>query len=110
MTALAGEPLPVEFQHGGAWHPAVLLGWRHEADRTCVLRVQFVIGGLRRNVWMPLVDVRLPESRWSDRAPEARRSSAPRTRPDLLLPARDRARSLPVPPLPPSSEGHRGRV
>jgi hypothetical protein len=61
MTALAGEALPVEFQHGGSWHPGVLVGWRQEPDRTCSMRLQFVLGGLRRTSWLPLRDVRLPE-------------------------------------------------
>jgi hypothetical protein len=61
MTSLAGEPLPVEFRHGCDWHPAVLVGWRTEVDGTCQVRVQFVVGGLRRTSWLPLTDVRLPE-------------------------------------------------
>jgi hypothetical protein len=98
MTTLAGEPLPVEFWHGGDWHAGVLLGWRHE-DGDCQVRVQFVVGGLRRSSWMPLVDVRLPEPvTW---APAPRLSPEPRTRPDLLLPDRDWSRPLaPLPPLP----------
>lgn len=94
MTALAGEPLPVEFSHGDVWHPAVLLGWRHAADGTCQLRLQFVVGGLRRTAWVPLPDARLPRPVGPVRAP--RRSTAPRTRPDLLLPDRDR----PLPSVP----------
>jgi hypothetical protein len=75
MTTLGGEPLAVEFCHGVAWHRAVLLGWRHEADRTCQVRVQFVVGGLRRTSWVQLTDVRLPESTtW---APAPRPSSEP---------------------------------
>lgn len=102
MTALAGEPLPVEFEHGGGWHPAVLLGWRHDAQGHCSLRVQFVVGGLRRSSWLPLTDVRLP-------APVGpRRPGGPRTRPDLLL--ADRDRSLPAVPRPRSHDGDLSRV
>jgi hypothetical protein len=82
MTALAGEPLPVKFRHGGTWHPAVLLGWRHEADGTCQVRVQFVVGGLRRTSWMHLVDVRLPDPEPVTWAPAPRTSTGLRTRPD----------------------------
>jgi hypothetical protein len=101
MTALAGEPLPVEFCHGAAWYPGVLLGWQHGDDETCQVRVRFVIGGLRRTSWMQLTDVRLPEPEGTGRTPEARRSSEPRTRPDMLLPVGDRSGSLrSVPPVP----------
>jgi hypothetical protein len=101
MTTLAGEPLPVEFCHGGGWHPGVLLGWRHERDGSCQVRVQFVVGGLRRTSWMQLVDVRLPEPEPITWAPAPRPSTAPRTRPNLLLPDRDWSRPLAsTPPLP----------
>jgi len=59
MTVLAGEPMPVEFRHGGSWHPGELLGWRHEDDGRCLARVRFVVGGLRRSSWLPLGDLRL---------------------------------------------------
>ncbi|WP_369136796.1 hypothetical protein [Modestobacter versicolor] len=62
MTALLGEPLPVEFSHGGDWHPAVLLGWRDAVEGACQLRLQFVVGGLKRSSWLPLAAVRLPGS------------------------------------------------
>jgi hypothetical protein len=103
MTALAGEPLPVEFCHGGDWHPGVLLGWRHEWNGSCQVRVQFVVGGLRRTSWMELVDVRLPEPEPIVWAPAPRRSTEPRTRPDLLLPDRDRSRPLSSAVPPPRS-------
>ena len=76
MTALAGEPLPVEFCHGGSWHSAVLVGWRPTPDGSCLLRVRFVVGGLRRTGWMPLTDVRLPEPQpvsWVPSVPRPRR-------------------------------------
>ena len=94
MTTLAGEPLPVEFRLDEVWCPAVLVGWRHEADGTARARVQFVIGGLRRASWMDLADLRLPQPG------PARPVVAPRTRPDALLPGRDRSRPAPT-PLPP---------
>jgi hypothetical protein len=101
MTAFAGEPLPVEFCHADVWHPGVLLGWRHEWDGICQVRVQFVIGGLRRTTWMQLTDVRLPEPRYTEWAPELRQSPEPRTRPDVLLPGVGWSRSpASIPPLP----------
>lgn len=97
MTTLLGEPLPVEFLLGDVWRPAVLLGWRHEPDGTCRVRVQAVVGGLRRASWMHLADLRLPQADRADLAPPE-----PRTRPDLLLSGQDRSRgaSAPLPPLP----------
>ena len=59
MTTLAGPPLPVEFCHAGTWYAGSLVGWRHEPDGSCAVRVQFVVGGLRRGSWLPLSDVRL---------------------------------------------------
>jgi hypothetical protein len=101
MTAFAGEPLPVEFCHGDVWHSGVLLGWRHEWDGACQVRVQFVVGGLRRTTWMQLVDVRLPEPRYTEWAPAPWQSPEPRTRPDVLLPDGGSSRPLPsMPPLP----------
>lgn len=99
MTTFAGEPLAVEFDLNGSWCPAVLVGWRHEPDGTCRLRVQFDIGGLRRASWLPITEVRLPEPElepvWAP--------VAPRTEPDMLLPTPEQARraSTPLPPLPP---------
>ena len=101
MTLLAGEPLPVEFCHAGAWHPGVLLGWRHQDDGTCRLRVQFLVGGLRRTSWIPMVDVRLPELADIGSAPVPRQWREPGTRPDVLLRPPDGPRGLPsLPPLP----------
>jgi hypothetical protein len=94
MTALAGEPLPVEFCLGTAWHAGVLIGWRHEEDGTAQLRVQFVVGGLRRTSWMQLTDVRLPEPDLSAGTPAPRPAAEPVPRPDLLLPDRDWSRPL----------------
>jgi hypothetical protein len=97
MTTLLGEPLPVEFLLDGCWRPALLLGWRHEPDGTCRVRVQAVVGGLRRASWMQLADLRLPQPDRPTVAPPE-----PRTRPDLLLPGRERSgpAPTPLPPLP----------
>ncbi len=106
MTPLLGEPLPVEFLLDGDWHPAALLGWWHEPDGTCWVRVQTVVGGLPRGSWMRLADLRLAEPRPADlRLPQpdpAAPAPEPRTRPDLQLPGGGRSRrtSTPLPPLP----------
>ena len=105
MTPLAGEPLPVEFCHGGGWYPGVLLGWRHAPDGSCWLRLRFVVGGLRRASWLPLADVRLPQPAGpgrTGRTAATRPAAGPRTRPDLLLPHGYRP-PVPTPrPLPPA--------
>jgi len=98
MTALGGEPLPVEFCSGGAWHPGVLVGWLHAPDGGCRMRVQFVVGGLKRRSWLPLGDLRLAAPRPAE--PVAEVVAEPRTRPDLLLPALSGPGPLPAVPVP----------
>ena len=111
MTTLAGEPLPVEFCLGTAWHAGVLIGWRHEEDGTAQVRVQFLIGGLRRTSWMQLTDLRLPEPELDARVPAPRPAAEPAPRPDLLLTDRDRSRPLPsVLPQPRSHDADLSRV
>jgi hypothetical protein len=102
MTSLAGEPVAVEFCYAGEWCPAGLVGWRHEPDGTCRVRIRFVYGGLRRASWMDLADLRLRQSEPSEAAP-----AAP-TRSDLLLPDRDWSR--PAPTTPPPLPVHRSGV
>lgn len=60
MTSALRDPLAVEFAHAGGWYPGVLLGWRTDGPDRCWMRVQCVIGGLRRTTWMALTDLRLP--------------------------------------------------
>ena len=55
------DPIAVEFPYAGGWYPGLLLGWRHESPHDCRIRVQCVIGGLRRTTWMTLPDLRLPQ-------------------------------------------------
>jgi hypothetical protein len=110
MTPLAGEPLPVEFCHGGAWHPGVLLGWRHAPDGSCSVRLRFVVGGLRRAAWLPLADVRLPqpgsaptaEPGPTGRTAAPRPAAGPRTRPERLLAHGERSPGQTQRPLPPA--------
>jgi hypothetical protein len=61
MTSVLADPIAVEFPHAGGWYPGLLLGWRHEGPHDCRIRVQCVIGGLRRTTWMTLADLRLPQ-------------------------------------------------
>jgi hypothetical protein len=95
MTTLAGEPLPVEFCLGTAWHAGVLIGWRHGEDGTAQVQVQFLVGGLRRTSWMQLHDLRLPEPALDAGVPTPRPATGPAPRPDLLLADRGRSRPLP---------------
>jgi hypothetical protein len=60
MTSVLREPLEVEFAHAGEWHRGVLLGWREDEAGRCWMRLQCLVGGLRRTTWMPLADLRLP--------------------------------------------------
>ncbi len=66
-----GEPQPVEVFHSGLWHPGVLLGWRHDAEGRCWLRIRCVVGGLRHTAWIDLASLRLPESVPGDDVPSA---------------------------------------
>jgi hypothetical protein len=112
-SAFAGEPQPVEVFHRGRWYAGDLLGWRHDEDGRCQVRVRCVIDGLRHSAWVELSDLRLPTP--AGQAPPApRRPSLPRpdrqrpadddTRPHVLL-----AHTAGRPPVPrgPSGAGHR---
>ena len=59
MTFL-GRPKPVEVHHRDRWRIGVLLGWRHDADGTCWLRVSALVDGYKRTAWVGLDTVRLP--------------------------------------------------
>ncbi|SEO92374.1 hypothetical protein SAMN05660991_02417 [Trujillonella endophytica] len=59
MTWL-GRPKPVEVHHRDRWHIGALLGWRHDADGTCRLRVTALVDGYKRTAWVELDTVRLP--------------------------------------------------
>jgi hypothetical protein len=76
----------------------VLLGWRHEPDGSCAVRLRFVVGGLRRSTWLPLADVRLPEPAAvpPSPGPSSRPADGPRTRPDVLLTPAPPPRSAPA--------------
>jgi hypothetical protein len=117
-SAFAGDPQPVEVFHRGVWYSGELLGWRHEDDGRCRVRVRCVVNGLRHSAWMDLADLRLPRPRpasedaWPVAVAHARPPVPPpvpgrhralddETQPHILLPGR---RSRPRPPgavLPP---------
>ena len=59
MTFLA-RPKPVQVHHDDRWYVGALLGWRHDADGTCWLRVSALVDGYKRTAWVGLDTVRLP--------------------------------------------------
>jgi hypothetical protein len=92
VTFLAG-PQPVEVHHRDAWLAGALLGWRHDADGTCRLRVSAVVDGYKRTAWVALDTVRLPE-------PPPGRLVRPVDRgAGTALPALPRPRPVPLPDL-----------
>jgi hypothetical protein len=75
----------VEFPYAGGWYPGYLLGWRHDGP-DCRVRVQCVIGGLRRTTWMSLADLRLPEPAASSAEDDARSTPQPTASPFVPRP------------------------
>ncbi len=58
--AFLRRPKPVEVFHRDRWRIGALLGWRHDADGTCWLRVSALVDGYRRTAWVGIDTVRLP--------------------------------------------------
>jgi hypothetical protein len=88
-VSFLAEPQPVQVHHLGAWHDGALLGWRHDADGACWVRVRAVVDGFRRTAWMDLATVRLPEPdpvRDTRPHPLLRHGSRPRTPPPAERP------------------------
>ena len=54
-------PQDVEIYQQGTWLPGSLLGWRHESDGSCQVRVRVVVGGVEQTGWTGLEALRLPE-------------------------------------------------
>ena len=54
-------PQDVEIYQQGSWWPASLLGWRHETDGSCQVRVRVVVDGVQQTSWTGLETLRLPE-------------------------------------------------
>ena len=64
-AVFTSQPQVVEVYQAGAWWPGELLGWRHEADGTCQVRVRVVLGGVEESAWTDLATLRLPERHMS---------------------------------------------
>jgi polyphosphate kinase len=79
-VASLAQAQPAELYLDGAWHPAGLLGWRHDGEGRCRARVRVDRAGAPRVVWAPLELLRLP----APAVPQVHRSAAPvpRPRPD----------------------------
>ncbi len=90
-VAFLGRPKPVEVFHRQRWHIGVLLGWRHDADGTCWLRVSALVDGYKRTAWVEFDTVRLP-------VPPGRPAADTSTQ--RLVRHGDRIGS-PAPPIPP---------
>jgi hypothetical protein len=60
-AVFASQPQVVEVYQSGAWWPGELLGWRHQPDGTCEVRVRVVLGGREESAWTDLSALRLPE-------------------------------------------------
>ncbi|RFU21838.1 hypothetical protein [Geodermatophilus marinus] len=86
-SALA-DPVPVEVHHAGTWYPGELLGWRHEPDGRCRVRVRCVVDGLRRTAWVDLPALRPAEEPPSRARHAAASAGAPAPLPRRLLPRR----------------------
>jgi len=54
------QPLDVEVYRNGVWWPGSLLGWRHDADGGCRVRVRLAGDGAEES-WTALEFLRLPE-------------------------------------------------
>jgi polyphosphate kinase len=79
-VASLAQPQPAELYLDGAWHPAGLLGWRHDGAGRCRARVRVDRAGAPRVVWAPLELLRLPVPDVPP-VPQVHRSAAPVPRP-----------------------------
>ncbi|WP_106276940.1 hypothetical protein [Geodermatophilus tzadiensis] len=98
-VALLREALAVEVLLDATWHPALLLGWRHDGPDDARLRVRLDWDGAPRVLWVPLTLVRLPVP---GAVPAPRRSSPALPAPHRAAhpPVRRAAPSPPASPLP----------
>lgn len=60
-AVFTSSPQAVEVYQAGAWWSGELLGWRHEVDGSCQVRVRVTLGGVEETAWMDLAGLRLPE-------------------------------------------------
>ena len=98
-VALLREELAVEVLLDAVWRPAALLGWRHDDDGRCQVRVRLGWDGRPRVLWTPLPILRLPEPAAAAAPPAAAEAApAPVAAPDPAGPAGGpaRARDLPA--------------
>jgi hypothetical protein len=61
-AVFTSQPQDVEVYRDGAWWPGSLLGWRHDADGGCQVRVRLAAGGAEETAWTALDYLRLPEA------------------------------------------------
>jgi polyphosphate kinase 2 (PPK2 family) len=93
-VALLREALAVEVLLDAAWRPAELLGWRHDDDGRCQVRVRLDWDGGSRVLWTPMALLRLPEPVAAP-VPPTRRAAPPPV-PPPVRPAVHRAARPPV--------------
>lgn len=60
-AVFTSRPQAVEVYQAGTWWAGELLGWRHEVDGSCQVRVRVAPGGVEETAWMDLASLRLPE-------------------------------------------------
>jgi hypothetical protein len=60
-AVFTSSPQAVEVYQAGAWWAGELLGWRHEPDGSCQVRVRVTLGGVEETAWTDLGCLRLPE-------------------------------------------------
>src|SRR5690349_2913095 len=60
-AVFTSQPQAVEVYQAGTWWAGELLGWRHEVDGSCQVRVRVTLGGVEETAWMDLAGLRLPE-------------------------------------------------
>ncbi|MGY1769635.1 hypothetical protein [Blastococcus sp. SYSU D00813] len=96
------RPKPVEVLHRDRWWIGALLGWRHDADGTCWLRVTALVEGYKRTAWVGMDTVRLPlpPGRPDRPAAPARTADDDEPRTQRLPRHGDRGVRSPLPALP----------
>jgi hypothetical protein len=98
------EPQAVEVYQAGAWWAGELLGWRHEVDGSCQVRVRVTLGGVEETAWMDLTGLRLPE-RHLVVAPDTAVSADPAVTQKLPRASSSTRRQRPAPAQPAATAG-----
>lgn len=60
-AVFTSRPQAVELYQAGTWWAGELLGWRHDANGSCQVRVRVVLDGVEETAWTGLGSLRLPE-------------------------------------------------